>query len=423
MFRLSASRSYTKTTIACALLALASTSTAWAAVRWLPRVPAWTTAAALLLVASIAAIFACAGILVLRRFSRDLRGARDLFLELNQSREPAALRASPPRSSSWLRRWLARRTLGHDLAVGEIVEVRPWPEIRATLDEDGCLDGMPFMPEMISLCGQRVRVFRCMHRLFDYRKTRRMRHMDGTVLLLDSVCDGADHGGCEAACHTIWKSAWLKRPDKIEGAGGPPALNGAHVGLRRAGSLSTLETTVRQRCQLTELHAASRPVGNWSVVNALRPLIAGNVTFSAFIVGWLTHLFNTAQLLRGGVAYPAFDAASPADTNRDGPPLTSGDRVTVRASGAIRATLNDRLMHRGLWFEPDMLKHCNHQYNVESVVTRLIDIVTGELILLKTPAYVLGDAHFSGERQLFNAQYEPLFWRSAWLDLVSRDVH
>jgi hypothetical protein len=28
---------------------------------------------------------------------------------------------------------------------------------------------------------------------------------------------------------------------------------------------------------------------------------------------------------------------------------------------------------------------------------------------------MLRDIHFSGERQLFNAQHEPLFWRSAWL--------
>jgi len=34
---------------------------------------------------------------------------------------------------------------------------------------------------------------------------------------------------------------------------------------------------------------------------------------------------------------------------------------------------------------------------------------------MKTPAYILRDVHFSGERQQFNAQYEPLYWRGAWL--------
>jgi hypothetical protein len=66
-------------------------------------------------------------------------------------------------------------------------------------------------------------------------------------------------------------------------------------------------------------------------------------------------------------------------------------------------------------FEIEMLKHCGHRYSVQAEVGRLIDIVTGEMRTMKTPAYLLSGVHFSGERQLFNAQYEPLFWRSAWL--------
>ena len=43
---------------------------------------------------------------------------------------------------------------------GEFVEVRSAAEILATLDEDGCVDGMPFMPEMLQFCGRRLRVRR-----------------------------------------------------------------------------------------------------------------------------------------------------------------------------------------------------------------------------------------------------------------------
>jgi hypothetical protein len=90
----------------------------------------------------------------------------------------------------------------------------------------------------------------------------------------------------------------------------------------------------------------------------------------------------------------------------------------VKPAAAIRATLNDQFLHRGLYFEPDMLKHCGRRYCVQAEVTKLIDIVTGEMRTMKTPAYVLDDMRFSGERQLFNAQHEPLFWRSAWLQRV-----
>jgi len=38
------------------------------------------------------------------------------------------------------------------------VEVRRPSDIIATLDGDGTLDGLPFMPEMVPLCGQRFRV-------------------------------------------------------------------------------------------------------------------------------------------------------------------------------------------------------------------------------------------------------------------------
>jgi hypothetical protein len=32
---------------------------------------------------------------------------------------------------------------------GDFVEVRSGEDILATLDQDGCVDGMPFMPEML----------------------------------------------------------------------------------------------------------------------------------------------------------------------------------------------------------------------------------------------------------------------------------
>jgi hypothetical protein len=168
-------------------------------------------------------------------------------------------------------------------------------------------------------------------------------------------------------------------------------------------------------CQMTQLQAASRPIGNWSVINFLRPVIAGNVTLAAFVVGWLTHLFNELQHQRGGVSFPAFEPALRDGPANDESPLIAGDHVVGRPSREIRATLNDRMLHRGLWFEPDMLKHCGHRYPVESEVRKLIDIVTGEMRTMKTPAYVLRNVYFSGERQLFNAQCEPLFWRGAWL--------
>ncbi len=40
------------------------------------------------------------------------------------------------------------------------MEVRSKEEILRTLDENGRLDGMPFMPEMLEFCGKRFQVFK-----------------------------------------------------------------------------------------------------------------------------------------------------------------------------------------------------------------------------------------------------------------------
>ena len=42
------------------------------------------------------------------------------------------------------------------LRVGDLVEVRSADEIMATLDERGELENLPFMPEMLKFCGQRL---------------------------------------------------------------------------------------------------------------------------------------------------------------------------------------------------------------------------------------------------------------------------
>ena len=408
-------KSYIKTAGASLVLVSVALLFSLLALYLLPKIIGPVVAALGLLLALGATALACASAVVLVRYKRGAIGERDLFLELNRSREPASIKAAGAARTGRLYRGFARRLLGHDLVVGDLVEVKTWSEVRATLDERGCLEQVPFMPEMVRMCGQRAYVFRCVHRLFDYRKTRRMRHMSGAVLLVGVVCDGSNHGGCEAACHTIWKSAWLRRVERNVGAEvGQISSNRSDQEIDAA-ALPFGTQAPRYACQLTQLHAASQPIGKWSATNFLLPVMSGNVAPAAFVVGWLTYLFDEFQDKRHGVGFPAFEAAAHDGGSREGTRLKAGEQVVVRSSAEIRATLNDQLMHRGLWFEPDMLKHCGRRHYVQAEVTKLIDIVSGEMLTMKTPAYMLRDVHFSGERQLFNAQYEPLFWRSAWL--------
>jgi hypothetical protein len=407
--------SYAKTTAFCTALVGAALLLGLFGSHWSPKAPAPFLVALGMLVALGAATLASAGVVVLIRCRRSALGEQDLFLELNRCREPAAIKAAGPSDLTRARRWLARRLLGHDLLVGDLVEVKRWSEIRATLDETGCLEQLPFMPEMLPMCGRRAYVFRGMHRLFDYRKSRRMRHLNDAVLLVETVCDGSSHGACDAGCHAIWKSAWLRRLEPKADSAGSSESSRADESCDEAAVLQFGTRAPRYACQLTQLHAASQPIQNWSAANFLRPLVAGNVAPAAFIVGWLTYIFNDFQHIRQGVSFPTFEAEIQGRGGLEETRLEAGDQVLIRSSAEIRATLNDQLEHRGLGFEPDMLKHCGRRSCVQGEVRRVIDIVTGEMRTMKTPAYVLRNIHFSGERQLFNAQYEPLFWRAIWL--------
>src|SRR5262245_11370104 len=112
-----------------------------------------------------------------------------------------------------------------DLRPGEWVEVRSAAEIFATLDDNGTLDEPLFMPERVSHRGRRYQVLRRADKTCDTVTWAGIRRMERTVHLAMLRCDGAAHGGCQAACLMFWKEAWLKR---VDGQGGEnPVAGGA----------------------------------------------------------------------------------------------------------------------------------------------------------------------------------------------------
>ena len=100
---------------------------------------------------------------------------------------------------------------GLGLQAGEWVQVRSKEEILATLDANGRLDEMPFMPEMLKYCGARMMVGKRAHKTCDPALGIGGRKMANTVHLSNIRCNGAAHDGCEAGCLIFWKEAWLKR--------------------------------------------------------------------------------------------------------------------------------------------------------------------------------------------------------------------
>src|SRR5690348_13291595 len=134
------------------------------------------------------------------------------------------------------------------LRVGEWVEVRPLEEILATLDQEGCLDALPFMPEMAQHCGGRFTVFRVAHKTCDNIESYHNRRMKDAVHL-ELRCDGSAHGGCQAKCLFFWKEAWLRRvsgPKPIDAPAANPVVSGHSAEKAPA------------RCNLAALHRATR---------------------------------------------------------------------------------------------------------------------------------------------------------------------
>ena len=183
----------------------------------------------LTLLSAYAALVAVGGMIVLYRDSCEERG-----LPYSPAR-PRERIVSPMTAA--IRRFVRPRAR---LRPGEMVEVRSLPEILATLDERGCLEGMPFMPEMAIYCGHRFPVHRRVDKVWEYAHGTGMRRVRDAVLLKTLRCDGQSHGGCQAACQLIWKEAWLRPPGRgcVEGfrrrASSRPRRMHAGLGRRRA---------------------------------------------------------------------------------------------------------------------------------------------------------------------------------------------
>jgi len=169
------------------------------------------------------------------------------------------------------------------LRAGEWVEVRTREEILATLDGQGCLDGMPFMPEMLAFCGRRFRVFKRAHKTCDTVNKTGGRRVASAVHLDELRCDGAAHGGCQAGCLLFWKDAWVKPlPQAAEELAAPnvpaapppafsptelpkPGVRAADLDLHQATRQVGADGAVRYRCQATQLPVATSALSGWDV--------------------------------------------------------------------------------------------------------------------------------------------------------------
>jgi hypothetical protein len=321
------------------------------------------------------------------------------------------------------------------LRAGEWVEVRRLEEIVRTLDENGCLDGLPFMPEMVQYCEKRFRVQKSAHKTCDTIERYVIRNMRNAVHLEGLRCDGEAHGGCQAACLLFWKEAWLKRTDgpAERGAAAPvrppdaavvkAASGPACEMLRRAAHVSAESNPgeTHYRCQATELLRATTEVTRreqWDPRFYLRDLTSGNVTPGEFIRYALLAMVNAFMIRYFGRRYPSVCGLAGKQTPTVALNLDPGELVQVRSKDEIMQTLNADLKNRGLRFDVEMLPHCGSEKRVLRRIDRIVDERTGRLIRFPQASVILDGVVCSGNlstNRLFCPRAVYPYWREIWL--------
>jgi hypothetical protein len=332
------------------------------------------------------------------------------------------------------------------LRAGDLVEVRSKEEILATLDENGLLDHMPFMPEMLEYCGRRLRVSAVAHKTCDTATKTGGRRIESAVHLEDLRCDGGAHGGCQAECRIFWKQAWLRRVERGHSPP-PPKAGGAASGctearLREAvyrdGSSDSSDPAYS--CQATRLPHYTRLLAWWdvrqyvrdvkfrnhSLAHTLRVLFLASVrSLQRLPRGYRIFLsiYSTLHRLLTGRPIPYVSGAirKGEATPHQTLDLEPGDAVRIKPIESITRTLDTDNRNRGLSFDPEMARYCGERFTVRRRVTRIIDERSGKMVRMKNPCITLDGVVCAAEYtqgQLLCPRAITSYWREIWLERI-----
>jgi hypothetical protein len=334
--------------------------------------------------------------------------------------------------------------------------VRSKEQILATLDKDGQLDSLPFMPQMFKYCGKRFQIYKRAHKTCDTIvhnwdcPGRSLR--DGIHLNLR--CDGASYGGCQAACLIFWKEAWLAPAEE-------PELTGVGPGTAYEGCLTTdgdsvdsefLKTTrtgdldargePRYACQATKLLEYTKPLPWWDARQYVEDYTSGNASIGEMLRGFLWQsyywgtlafsrkygkparwLYDKFQSFRGGLPYPRHRGTIPPGKANQTAALNlrPGELVRIKSYEEILATLDTNNKNAGMAFDGEQMPYCGGVYRVRVRVEKFIDEKTGYMRRMKTPAVILDGvycrARYSDYR-MFCPRSIFSWWREIWLERI-----
>jgi hypothetical protein len=330
------------------------------------------------------------------------------------------------------------------LRADEWVEVRSKEEILATLDTNGRMEGLPFMPQMFEYCGRKFKVYKRAHKTCDFVYTGHSRELPGGVHL-DLRCDGEAYGGCQHACLIYWKDAWLKRLDDVSGVSESKPIPSSRGGCTEAdvyagaNSLNDKNEPI-YTCQGTEVLEFTKPLAWWDIRQYIEDYRSGNVSLDRLVNGFVFGLFTTVMNSGFKVGrplrwfYDAFEFIWGPYPRRQGRILPGkpaptidlnlqpGELVRVKSYNEILSTLNNENKHKGLFFDAEMVPYCGKVFRVRAVISTFLDEKTRKLISVKTRCVslegVVCQSRYATCRMLCPRSIFP-WWREAWLERAS----
>jgi hypothetical protein len=300
------------------------------------------------------------------------------------------------------------------LRCGDRVRIRPLDEILATLDAQGTLAGLPFMPEMVAFCGRTLTVGRRVEHVYIDHLHHVVRLADAVVL--DAVrCSGAAHQGCQMGCQLIWKTAWLTGTEAPLADDRAP-VSGAAIDLA-ADWPFPVEREGRLFCQASQLPTFAERIPWWNVRQYLTGLRAGNFSFRELFRSLVILVRNRIRWWQG--KGPVGMLSGPQTrTPIESLQLQPGEWVEVKSLAEIESTLDAHGKHRGMAFVPEMALYCGKRFRVARRVERMIQEDTGKMRQLRDTVALesvtcMGIAQRQCPRRCFH------LWREGWLKRVS----
>jgi hypothetical protein len=300
------------------------------------------------------------------------------------------------------------------LLPGNVVEVRAWSEILTSLDAQGMLEALPFMPEMMKFCGRKLTVSKRLERTCEETRGE-MRRICNTLFLEDLRCDGTAHDNCQKGCVFFWKEAWLK--DASQQNGEVP-----HTSSSEEFPFPTRAAGGEYVCQSTELIRATAPLPWHDPRYLLRDIVARTYTPLKLSRALLHAGLLRVRSLMTGRSY-RFIKGTNKKTPSESLNLRPGEMVRVKSLSEIAATVDQDGKNRGLAFTVEMLPFCGRTFRVLRRLDRMILDPTRKMLELRNTV-ILENVICDGCHILRGGCPRENFhyWREIWLTRVSPET-